>query len=50
MPAIFASQVYTSNLVDQIGKEGNVTIVEITSDGNLHGNSGDNNHFSVGIR
>jgi hypothetical protein len=47
---IFESQVFTTNLVDQIAKGGNVTIVETTSEGNLHGNPGDNNHSYVGIR
>ena len=32
VPAIFASEVFPTNIVDQIAKEGNVTIVETLSD------------------
>jgi ABC-type Zn uptake system ZnuABC Zn-binding protein ZnuA len=49
VPAIFASEVFPTNIVDQIAKEGNVTIVETLSDDNLPGNPGDNNHSYVGM-
>jgi ABC-type Zn uptake system ZnuABC Zn-binding protein ZnuA len=44
IPAIFASEVFPTNIIDQIAKEGNVTIVETLSDDDLPGNTGDNNH------
>lgn len=47
--AIFASEVFPTNIVDQIAKEGNVTIVETLSDDDLPGNPGDNNHSYVGM-
>ena len=49
VPAIFASEVFPTNIVDQIAKEGNVTIVETLSDDDLPGNLGDNNHSYVGM-
>ncbi len=49
VPAIFASEVFPTNLVDQIAKEGNVTVVETLSDDDLPGNPGDNNHSYVGM-
>jgi manganese/iron transport system substrate-binding protein len=47
--AIFASEVFPTNIVDQIAKEGNVTVVETLSDDDLPGNIGDNNHSYVGM-
>ena len=49
IPAIFASEVFPTNMVDQIAKEGNVTVVETLSDDDLPGNTGDNNHSYVGM-
>ena len=49
IPAIFASEVFPTNIVDQIAKEGNVTVVETLSDDDLPGNPGDNNHSYVGM-
>ena len=49
VPAIFASEVFPTNIVDQIAKEGNVAIVETLSDDDLPGNPGDNNHSYVGM-
>jgi ABC-type Zn uptake system ZnuABC Zn-binding protein ZnuA len=49
VPAIFASEVFPTNIVDQIAKEGNVTIVETLSDDALPGNPGDYNHSYVGM-
>ena len=49
VPAIFASEVFPTNIVDQIAKEGNVTIVETLSDDDLPGNPSDNNHSYVGM-
>ena len=49
VPAIFASEVFPTNIIDQIAKEGNVTIVETLSDDDLPGNTGDNNHSYVGM-
>jgi ABC-type Zn uptake system ZnuABC Zn-binding protein ZnuA len=49
VPAIFASEVFPTNIVDQIAKEGNVTVVETLSDDDLPGNPGDNNHSYVGM-
>ena len=49
IPAIFASEVFPTNIIDQIAKEGNVTIVETLSDDDLPGNTGDNNHSYVGM-
>ena len=49
VPAIFASEVFPTNIVDQIAKEGNVTVVETLSDDDLPGDTGDNNHSYVGM-
>src|SRR5918995_3814632 len=49
VPAIFASEVFPTNIIHQIAKEGNVTIVETLSDDDLPGNTGDNNHSYVGM-
>jgi ABC-type Zn uptake system ZnuABC Zn-binding protein ZnuA len=49
VPAIFASEVFPTNIVDQIAKDGNVTVVETLSDDDLPGNPGDNNHSYVGM-
>ena len=49
IPAIFASEVFPTNIIDQIAKEGNVTLVETLSDDDLPGNTGDNNHSYVGM-
>jgi ABC-type Zn uptake system ZnuABC Zn-binding protein ZnuA len=49
VPAIFASEVFPTNIIDQIAKEGKITVVETLSDDDLPGNSGDNNHSYVGM-
>ncbi len=49
VPAIFASEVFPTNIIDQIAKEGNITIVETLSDDDLPGNPGDNNHSYIGM-
>lgn len=49
VPAIFASEVFPSKVVDQIGKEGNVTFVQTLSDDVLPGQVGDRNHTYVGM-
>lgn len=49
VPAIFASEVFSSKFIDQIAKEGNVTIVETLSDDDLPGQDGDENHSYVGM-
>ncbi len=49
VPAIFASEVFSSKFIDQIAKEGNVTIVETLSDDDLPGQYGDENHSYVGM-
>ena len=49
VPAIFASEVFPTNIVDQIAKEGNITIVETLSDDDLPGNPGDYNHSYIGM-
>ncbi|HVP81675.1 MAG TPA: metal ABC transporter substrate-binding protein [Nitrososphaeraceae archaeon] len=49
IPAIFASEVFPTNIIDQIAKEGNITVVETLSDDDLPGKSGDNNHSYVGM-
>ena len=49
IPAIFASEVFPTNIVDQIAKEGNVTVVETLSDDDLPGSTGDSNHSYVGM-
>jgi ABC-type Zn uptake system ZnuABC Zn-binding protein ZnuA len=49
VPAIFASEVFSTNIVDQIAKEANVSVVETLSDDDLPGNPGDNNHSYIGM-
>jgi ABC-type Zn uptake system ZnuABC Zn-binding protein ZnuA len=49
VPAIFASEVFPTNIIDQIAKEGNITVVETLSDDDLPGKPGDNNHSYVGM-
>ncbi len=49
VPAIFASEVFPTNIIDQIAKEGNITVVETLSDDDLPGKSGYNNHSYVGM-
>jgi ABC-type Zn uptake system ZnuABC Zn-binding protein ZnuA len=49
VPAIFASEVFPTNIIDQIAKEGNITVVETLSDDDLPGNPGDNNHSYIGM-
>jgi len=49
VPAIFASEVFPTNIVDQIAKEGNVTIVETLSDDDLPGDPDDYNHSYLGM-
>ena len=46
---IFASEVFPSKILDQIGKEGNVTFVQTLSDDVLPGQAGDQNHTYVGM-
>jgi ABC-type Zn uptake system ZnuABC Zn-binding protein ZnuA len=49
VPAIFASEVYPSKVVDQIGREANVTFVQTLSDDALPGQHADPNHTYVGM-
>ncbi len=49
VPAIFASEVFPTNIIEQIAKEGKVTIVETLSDDDLPGNPGDYNHSYIGM-
>jgi ABC-type Zn uptake system ZnuABC Zn-binding protein ZnuA len=49
VPVIFASEVFPTEIVDQIAKEGNVEIVETLRDDDLPGDSGDPNHSYVGM-
>lgn len=49
VPAIFASEVFQSKVVDQIAREANVKIVETLSDDDLPGESGDPAHTYVGM-
>ena len=49
VPAIFASEVFPTEVVDQIANEGNVAIVETLSDEDLPGNPGDPNNSYVGM-
>jgi ABC-type Zn uptake system ZnuABC Zn-binding protein ZnuA len=49
VPAIFASEVFPTNIIDQIAKEGNIIVVETLSDDKLPGKPGDNNHSYVGM-
>ena len=49
VPAIFASEVFPTGVVDQIAKEGNVRIVETLSDDDLPGEQGNPEHSYVGL-
>lgn len=49
VPAIFASEVFPTQVVNQIAREGNVKIVETLSDDDLPGNPGDPDHSFVGM-
>jgi ABC-type Zn uptake system ZnuABC Zn-binding protein ZnuA len=49
IPAIFASEVFPTQVVSQIAKEGNVKVVETLSDDNLPGNPSDPEHTYVGM-
>lgn len=49
IPAIFASEVFPTQVVNQIAKEGNVKVVETLSDDNLPGNPSDPEHTYVGM-
>jgi ABC-type Zn uptake system ZnuABC Zn-binding protein ZnuA len=49
LPVIFGSEVFPSKVVEQIGREGNVTFVETLSDDELPGRAGDSNHTYVGM-
>ncbi len=49
VPAIFASEVFPTNIIEQIAKEANVTVVETLSDDDLPGKPGDFNHSYVGM-
>jgi ABC-type Zn uptake system ZnuABC Zn-binding protein ZnuA len=49
VPAIFASEVFPTRVIDQIAKEGNVGIVETLSDDDLPGNTGNPNHTYIGM-
>ena len=49
VPAIFASEVFPTNIINQIAKEGNITVVETLSDDDLPGDPGDNNHSYIGM-
>jgi ABC-type Zn uptake system ZnuABC Zn-binding protein ZnuA len=49
VPAIFASEVFPTKVVNQIAKEGNVKIVGTLSDDDLPGDPGDPEHTYVGM-
>jgi ABC-type Zn uptake system ZnuABC Zn-binding protein ZnuA len=49
VPVIFASEVFPTQIVNQIAKEGNVKVVETLSDDDLPGNPGDQSHSYVGM-
>jgi ABC-type Zn uptake system ZnuABC Zn-binding protein ZnuA len=49
VPAIFASEVFPSGVVNQIAKEGNVKVVETLSDDDLPGDQGEPEHSYVGM-
>jgi ABC-type Zn uptake system ZnuABC Zn-binding protein ZnuA len=49
VPAIFASEVFPTEIVDQIAREGNVNIVETLSDDDLPREQGDPEHSYVGM-
>ena len=46
---VFASEVFPTEVIDQIAKEGNINIVETSSDDDLPGNPGDPEHSYVGM-
>src|SRR5215210_92724 len=47
VPAIFASEVFSNKIVDQIAKDSNIAIVETLRDDTLPDNVNDNNHTYV---
>jgi ABC-type Zn uptake system ZnuABC Zn-binding protein ZnuA len=49
IPAIFASEVFPTQVVDQIAKESGAKIVETLSDDDLPGNPGDSRHSYIGM-
>lgn len=49
VPAIFASEVFPSGVVNQVAKEGNVKVVETLSDDDLPGDHGEPEHSYVGM-
>jgi ABC-type Zn uptake system ZnuABC Zn-binding protein ZnuA len=49
VPAIFGSEVFPTEMVDQIAKEANVQIVGTLSDDDLPGNPGDHQNSYVGM-
>jgi len=49
IPALFASEVFPTNIIDQIEKEANVRIVETLSDDDLPGKEGDPHHSYIGM-
>jgi ABC-type Zn uptake system ZnuABC Zn-binding protein ZnuA len=49
IPAIFASEVFPTQVVNQIAKESDVKIVETLSDDDLPGNPGEPRHSYVGM-
>jgi ABC-type Zn uptake system ZnuABC Zn-binding protein ZnuA len=49
VPQIFASEVFPSKVIDQIGREGNVTFVQTLSDDVLPGQPSNPNHTYVGM-
>jgi ABC-type Zn uptake system ZnuABC Zn-binding protein ZnuA len=49
VPAIFASEVFLTQIMHQIAKEGNVKIVGTLSDDDLPGNPREPKHSNVGM-
>jgi ABC-type Zn uptake system ZnuABC Zn-binding protein ZnuA len=49
VPALFASEVFPTGVVDQIAKEGNLRIVETLSDDDLPGEQGNPEYSYVGL-
>ncbi len=49
IPAIFASEVFSNKIIDQIAKEAGVDIVQTLSDDALPGNTTSSNHTYVGM-
>jgi ABC-type Zn uptake system ZnuABC Zn-binding protein ZnuA len=47
--AIFASEVFSTRIINQIAEEGNVKVVETLSDDDLPGEQGDPEHTYVGM-